>query len=74
MSVTLSSCFKTRNCKCTTITSADPSGYGQQAGTSSQSYALGGDPFSGGKKSQEAECSAKENSQSYSTTTCELTK
>jgi hypothetical protein len=74
MSITLSSCFKTRNCKCTTITTAESGEYGQPAGTSTQNYALGGDPFEGGKKSQESQCHAKESSDIYSTTTCDLTK
>lgn len=76
MSLTLSSCFKTRNCKCTTVTVQGPDNYGPQPGTSVQNQSLGGNPFegNGGKKNQEAQCKGMEFSDSYSTKSCELTK
>lgn len=75
MSMTLVSCFKTRNCRCTTVVVENPNGYGQQPGTTIQNQTLGGDPFEGdaGKKNQETKCKGMESSGNYSTKTCELT-
>jgi hypothetical protein len=61
------SCVKQRNCQCTTISSN---------GTSSvQNYNLASVAgINGGKKNAESSCKSYEQTDSYSSTTCELTK
>lgn len=76
MSSSFVSCFKTRNCKCTTISTGDPNPYGTQAGTYISNHPISGDPLEGGgsKKSQKAQCKSNEYSDEYSKSTCELSK
>lgn len=71
VSMTLVSCTKTRNCRCTEV--EDDGEYSEPPIISNQ--ALGGDPLSGmgGKKNQETMCKSFEYSDGYSTKTCKLT-
>jgi len=63
----VTSCVKSRNCQCTTVSSSGSS--------SVQNYNLASVAgVNGGKKNAEANCKTYESSDSYSTTTCELTK
>lgn len=60
------SCVKQRNCQCTTVSGGQ---------TSVQNYNLASVAgINGGKKNAESSCKAYESSDSYSTTSCELTK
>ena len=60
---TLTSCFKSRNCKCTTVYT----NYDGSTSTSTDNYSEFGT-----KSQAEADCKANEYSNSNSTTTCEL--
>ena len=67
VAIMLTSCFKSRNCQCTVTYSTGQVSTNNVAMTS----------FAGvgsSKKSQEATCKAQNQSDSYSTTNCQLTK
>jgi hypothetical protein len=67
VAIMLASCIKSRNCQCTYTDSTG-------ATTVSNSTMTGVAGVNSSKKSQTAACTSKNQSDSYGTTTCELTK
>ena len=65
MAFSMTSCFKSSNCKCTTTYKADNT-------TTTNSYPV--TSFGGGKSQRKAWCAANEQDDTYSKTVCELTK
>ncbi|MEO9257493.1 MAG: hypothetical protein ABI207_03870 [Crocinitomicaceae bacterium] len=67
VAIMLTSCFKSRNCQCTTTSSTGATSVSNETMTG-----IAG--VNSSKKSQESACKSNESSNSYGSTKCELTK